>query len=241
MLGALLLSVASALTFASIERRSPSPLLSFALLRRHPNYLAATVSQVIAGIGEMGLALLFPLLLILNLQMSPGLAGLALLPTTLPMVVIAPLAGRWYDKIGGRWPLVTGFAVLILSGLLLALGAGSNTYLAILPGLLAFGLGLALVLTVNDPVSLDTVPSADQGQASGVSATAEQFGGAIGIAALYLLFHATYLSDLNAIIARGPLPDASTQQLIRLREALQASEQTGLHPNSFPPGLVSTS
>jgi EmrB/QacA subfamily drug resistance transporter len=238
VLGALLLSVASAVAFAWVERRSPSPLLSFALLRRHPNYLAATVSQVIAGIGEMGLALLFPLLLILNLQLSPGLAGLALLPTTLPMVIIAPLAGRWYDKIGGRWPLVTGFAVLILSGLLLALGTGSNTYLAILPGLLAFGVGLALVLTVNDPVSLDTVPSADQGQASGVSATAEQFGGAVGIAALYLLFHATYLSDLTGIIARGPFPDASTQQLIRLREALQASEQTGLHTNSFPAGLV---
>jgi MFS family permease len=102
VLGALLLSVASAVAFAWIERRSPSPLLSFALLRRHPNHLAATVSQVIAGIGEMGLALLFPLLLILNLQMSPGLAGLALLPTTLPMVIIAPLAGRWYDKIGVR-------------------------------------------------------------------------------------------------------------------------------------------
>src|ERR1700691_3582824 len=164
VLGALLLSVASAVVFARIELRSPSPLLSFALLRRHPNYLAATVSQVIAGIGEMGLALLFPLLLILNLQMSPGVAGLALLPTTLPMVIIAPLPGRWYDRIGGRWPLVTGFAVLILSGVLLAVGTGSNTYLAILPGLVAFGVGLALVLTVNDPVSLDTVPSADQGQ-----------------------------------------------------------------------------
>jgi EmrB/QacA subfamily drug resistance transporter len=238
VLGALLVSVVAAAAFVWIERSSPSPLLSFALLRRHPNYLAATVSQVIAGIGEMGLALLFPLLLILNLQLSPGLAGLALLPTTLPMVIIAPLAGRWYDKIGGRWPLVTGFAVLVLSGLLLALGADSNTYLAILPGLLAFGVGLALVLTVNDPVSLDTVPPADQGQASGVSATAEQFGGAVGIAALYLLFHAAYLSDLKGIIARSPTPNASAQQLIRLKDALQAAEQTGLHPNSFPADLV---
>jgi EmrB/QacA subfamily drug resistance transporter len=235
VLGALLLSVVSAVAFAWIEHRSPSPLLSFTLLRRHPNYLAATISQVIAGVGEMGLALLFPLLLILNLQMSPGLAGLALLPTTLPMVIIAPLAGRWYDKTGGRWPLVTGFAVLIVSGALLALGTGSNTYLAILPGLFAFGVGLALVLTVNDPVSLDTVPAADQGQASGVSATAEQFGGAIGIATLYLLFHAVYLKVLEGSIARS---NATTQQLIRLRDALQAAEQTGLKVKSFPSGLV---
>ncbi len=238
VLGALLISVAAAAAFAWIERRSASPLMSFALLRRHPNYLAATVSQVIAGIGEMGLALLFPLLLILNLQMSPAVAGLALLPTTLPMIIIAPLAGRWYDKVGGRWPLVTGYAVLILSGVLLAVGARSNTYLAILPGLLAFGIGLALVLTVNDPVSLDTVPSADQGQASGVSATAEQFGGAIGIAILYLLFHAVYITDLEGSIAHSAAPHATAGQLIRLRDAFQAAEQTGLHPNSFPADLV---
>ena len=49
---------------------------------------------------EVGLGLLFPLLLILNLQMDPGLAGLALIPTTLPMVIAAPLAGRWYDRVG---------------------------------------------------------------------------------------------------------------------------------------------
>ena len=69
------MSAAAALTFAWIERRSPDPLMSFTLLRRHPNYLAATISQTIAGVAEMGLALLFPLLLILNLPMPPGSPG----------------------------------------------------------------------------------------------------------------------------------------------------------------------
>lgn len=110
----------------------------------------------------MGLALLFPLLLILNLQMPPGLAGLALIPTTLPMIVVAPLAGRWYDRAGGRWPLVTGFAILLSSGVLLALGVQANSYYRILPGLLVFGLGLAVTLTVNDPVTLDTIPASGQ-------------------------------------------------------------------------------
>ena len=57
----------------------------------------------------MGLALLFPLLLILNLGMTPVLAGIALIPTTVPMVLVAPMAGRWYDRSGGRPPLMTGF------------------------------------------------------------------------------------------------------------------------------------
>ena len=70
--GALVLCVLSAVAFVLIERAAPQPLLSFALLRQHPNYLAATISQVVGGMPEMGLALLFPLLLILNLQLPPG-------------------------------------------------------------------------------------------------------------------------------------------------------------------------
>jgi MFS family permease len=106
--------------------------------------------------SPLGLALLFPLLLILNLKMNPALAGLALIPTTLPMVFVAPLAGRWYDGAGGRPPLVTGFAVLLVSTLLLAWGVHSNAYLPVLPGLLLYGVGLALVLPAGHRRSLDS-------------------------------------------------------------------------------------
>jgi MFS family permease len=211
--------------------------MSFSLLKQHPNYLGATLSQLIAGMGEMGLALLFPLLLILNLRMSPGLAGLALIPTTVPMVLIAPMAGRWYDRAGGRAPLMLGFGLLALSGIALAVGIDQQSYLPILPGLLLFGVALALILTVNDPVTLDTVPAGDQGQASGVSATAEQFGGAVGIAGLYLAFHTSYVHRLVASISSSPLPNLTKSQAAQFKKALLAAEQTGLHPKSFDPKL----
>ena len=186
----------------------------------------------------MGLGLIFPLVLILNMGMTPALAGLALIPTTLPMVIMAPLAGRWYDRVGGRPPLVAGFLLLALSGLLLAFGVGQNSYLWLLPGLLMYGTGLAIVLSVNDPVSLDTLPESDEGQASGVSATAEQGGGAIGIAVLYALFHSSYLARLESEIeARGmPRLDAATGAAFK--EGIQAAEQTGLRPGAFDPALT---
>lgn len=37
-----------------------------------------------------------------------------------------------------------------------------NNYWVLLPGLMVFGRGLALVLTVNDPTSLDAVPEDSQ-------------------------------------------------------------------------------
>ena len=84
--GAAAAVVASAL-FVWWEQHAAQPLMNLGLLRRTPNYLGSTISQALAGMAEMGLGLLFPLLLILNLGMNPALAGLALMPTTLPIVV----------------------------------------------------------------------------------------------------------------------------------------------------------
>lgn len=239
VLGPVLVSVVAGVLFVLRERRAHNPLMSLRLLRSKPNYLGATLSQGLAGMAEMGLGLLFPLVLILNLGMDPALAGLALIPTTLPMVVMAPLAGRWYDKAGGRPPMAVGFGLLALSGIALAIGVGQNHYLWLLPGLLIYGTGLAIVLTVNDPVSLDTVPETDQGQASGVSATAEQGGGAIGIALLYALFHTAYLSKLNELIdADSSIPDLNSASGAALRQALLDAEQTGLRPDHFDPAVA---
>jgi hypothetical protein len=89
----------------------------------------------------------------------------------------------------------------------LALGGFTFNYWLVMPGLLLYGGGLAVVLTVNDPVSISDVPVTAQGQAAGVAATAEQFGGAVGITVLYLVFHTTYVAQLHRIIDRGPLAD----------------------------------
>ena len=92
----------------------------------------------------------------------------------------------------------------------------------LLPGRLLYGTGLALVLTVNDPVSLDSLAEAEDGQASRVSATAEQAGGAVGIALLYTLFHNVHIGRLHYLVDSTSLKDLATQQREALRSALQA-------------------
>jgi EmrB/QacA subfamily drug resistance transporter len=230
----LLAAVAAGVLFVVVENRVAVPLLDFRLLAHHRNYAGATISQGLGGMIEMGLGIILPLLLILNLGMNPSLAGLALLPTTLPMVIVAPLAGRWYDKVGGRVPLVAGFGVLGASGVAMMLAAGLGNFPLLIPGLALYGIGLAIVLTVNDPVSLDSVPQRDHGQASGVSATAEQFGGALGIALFFLVFHSFYVQRLHSLIDGSSLPDLTDEQYVRLRDDIQAAEQTGLVPDQFP-------
>jgi len=97
----------------------------------------------------MGLGVILPLLLILNLGMSPGVAGLVLLSASLPLIAIAPLVGRWYERAGARPPMTSGYALLAIGGVLLAIGGFQFNYWFVLPGLLAYGAGLAVVLTVT--------------------------------------------------------------------------------------------
>ena len=237
------LAVLSAGTFVRWEQRVSEPLMDLRALRGTPNYLGATISQGLAGMVEVGLGLIFPLLLILDLGMSPVEAGIALIPTTVPMIFLSAPVGRWYDRSGGRQPLMVGFGALALSGLALSLGVhalqpSTRDYLFLLPGLLCFGTGLALVLTANDPVSLDSVVDSLHGQVAGVSATAEQAGGAAGIAILYAVFHNVYVHRLQHITESGSANKLTQAQGKQLADALQAAEQTGLHPHHFDQSLV---
>ena len=106
--------------FAVVELRTSDPLLDLRLFR-HLNFLASNLSQVIAGMVELGLGFLLPFFLLLVIGVDPAVAGIALIPATIPIILAGPLAGRLFDARGGRLPLTAGFLVLSVSGAALAL------------------------------------------------------------------------------------------------------------------------
>jgi EmrB/QacA subfamily drug resistance transporter len=211
--------------FVWVEGRAKEPLLTFRLFR-HLNFLASNISQVVAGMIELGLGFLMPFFLLLVIGVDPTVAGIALIPGTIPIILAGPLAGRAFDRVGGRIPLVAGFCVLALSGVALAIGADDASVGALIPGLVLQGLGLGVVLTVNDPTGLTAVPDEDSGQAAGMINTAEQLGGALGIAALTAIELSYYYNVLyDKLAAKGIHPTAS--QVSRVRDFILQAEQKG--------------
>ena len=96
-----------------------------------------------------------------------------------------------------------------------------------MPGLVLQGIGLGIVLTVNDPTGINAVPDDVRGQASGVIDTSEQFGGAIGIALMTALFLQYYFSRFfDLLTERGIHPTASQND--RAAEFVMRAEQEGL-------------
>ena len=220
-----------------IELRVTEPLIEFRLFR-HLNFLAANLSQMFAGMVELGLGFLIPFYLLLVVGVDPSAAGIALLPGTVPIILAGPLAGRAFDRWGGRMPLTIGYLILAASGVTLGLMVSHESAVALIPGLFLQGLGLGIVLTVNDPTGLSAVPEDKQGAAAGIINTSEQFGGAIGIAILVAVELTYYFDKLEDRFAGAGIKPTADQvqtghEFIMKAEQIglrQASEEAGSNP-----------
>lgn len=213
--------------FILVERRAANPMVNFRLFR-HDNFLASNLSQFLAGMVELGLGFLTPFFLLLVVGVSPATAGICLIPATVPIILAGPLAGRAFDRFGGRWPLVVGFLCLAASGVVLALSVSQQTAVALIPGLLLQGLGLGIVLTVNDPTGLAAVPPADSGEGAGMINTSEQLGGALGIAILTAVELGVNFARIeDGLAERGIHP--TPEQTQRAHDLVIQGEQSGLN------------
>lgn len=90
----LAIAAASAATFVVAERRSAAPLMDLSLFRI-PNVAAANVLALLNLAVMCSVFFFLSLYLQLVTGFSPTRAGLALLPMTVLIAVLAPLAGCW--------------------------------------------------------------------------------------------------------------------------------------------------
>jgi EmrB/QacA subfamily drug resistance transporter len=111
-------------------------------------------------------------------------AGVAMLPLTLSLLVVAPLAGRIYDRLGPR-PLLAEGSLLICAGLAwLAWHLPQRDYTVLIPGYIAMGAGIGLTISPGTTDALGAAAPGERSQASGIVQTVRQVGAAVGIAVL---------------------------------------------------------
>ncbi len=144
------------------------------------------VANGVAGVMNLAtLGLLFVVTLYLQdvRHRSPLAAGLELLPLFVPLSVIAPAGGRLTARIGPRITMGIGLVLSACGAALLARLTVASDYAELLPALLAWGIGLALLTPAVVAAAVGALPDNRAGLASAVNNTARQAGGAVGIAA----------------------------------------------------------
>jgi EmrB/QacA subfamily drug resistance transporter len=224
------------------ERFQAEPLVPLSLFEER-NF--AVASWIAAAISFGMLSLFLPITIYLQSvrDFTALQAGLTLAPMSLTSMVVAPFAGRFADKIGGKYILMTGISVF-------AIGVASLTYVAgpdstwvtfLVPAIIA-GAGMGMTFAPMTTVAMRNISPRMAGAASGVLNTTRQLGAAIGSAVVGALLQnhlATALHD-QAVSHAGSLPASFRQQFIDAFSSVSSNGfqiGTGQNGAKLPPGL----
>jgi EmrB/QacA subfamily drug resistance transporter len=182
-LSCLAIAIGAGMAFVAVERRVAVPLLDLALLRNR--VLVGSTIAILIGAGTIN-GLMYLLSLYFQdpaaLGFSPLQAGLATLPATVGLVVVAPMVPKLAARFGGRQTIGVGFAVTAAGFVIVGLVDASWQYAAFLLPLVAIAVGMGLSNGPASSAATASVPENQVGGASGVSNMARYVGAAVATA-----------------------------------------------------------
>jgi EmrB/QacA subfamily drug resistance transporter len=167
--------------FIWLELRQRLPMLDLGLFKIG-SFAGANIVAMLVSLGMFGVFFFISLYVQNVLGYSPTKAGAIFLPMTILIILIAPIAGKLSDRVGSRWLMGAGMAILGVS-LLLYQRIGLHTgFWSLLPQLVLGGVGMALTMSPMTSAAMSSVPVDKAGVGSGVLNSFRQVGGSLGIA-----------------------------------------------------------
>jgi EmrB/QacA subfamily drug resistance transporter len=198
--------------FVLVERRSPQPMLPFALFRSR-NFAAANLETFFAY-GALYGVLVFLVLYLQFLGFTPFEAGVIQMPVSGVMILLAARFGTLADRHGPRLFLTAGPALIGVAALLFALvGERSDFWTAGVAGLIAFSIALAVMVAPITAAALKSVPADQSGIASGVNNTVSRLGSLLAVAIIGAVV--TLVFDASAPAAGVPLDREQVEPALR--------------------------
>jgi EmrB/QacA subfamily drug resistance transporter len=179
----IIIGLVSLALFVVVETAVENPLLDIRVFRVWP-YTNSLLLIAVLSIGLFSVLFYIPV----YLQQARGLqafeAGLLLMPQALVMLVLMPIAGQIYDRIGARVPAVIGLTIMAVATYLLTnlTAVTSKGEIIAILCLRAFGTGLCMMPIMTSGIS--AVPPAIVGSASAFNNVAQRVSSALGLAAL---------------------------------------------------------
>jgi EmrB/QacA subfamily drug resistance transporter len=181
ILGLFAASVVLLVAFVLVEHRQRLPMLDLSLFRIG-SFVGANVVALLVSLGMFGVFFFVSLYVQNILGYSPTRAGATFLPMTVLIILIAPMAGKASDRVGGRWLMGGGMTLLGISLLFYQRVGLHTTFWTLLPAMVLGGVGMAMTMSPMTSTAMGSVPVDKAGVGSGVLNSFRQVGGSLGIA-----------------------------------------------------------
>jgi MFS transporter, DHA2 family, multidrug resistance protein len=195
--------------FLQRQRRLVDPLIDLRLFRI-PAFNAALATNLLAIFVASGYFLFIAQYLQLVLNLSPLQAGLWSLPSSAGFIVGSNLAPRFVHRVRPAIVLGAALALAAIGLTTLTQVSAASGLAVILVASIVVSLALAPVFTLTTELIVGSAPPERAGAAAGISETAAELGGSLGIAILGSLGTALYRSELTHTLPAG-LPAAAAE------------------------------
>ena len=181
--------------FVRRQLRVKSPMLDMALFRRG-SFSGAILVNLLSVVALVGFLYFVSQHLQLVLGLSPMMAGFALVPGMLAMIV----AGLSVVPVSRRLPphivIPAGLAFSVAGYLIVAFTTHEHGVLPLVVAFVVLGIGIGAAETISNELILSSAPAAKAGAASAVSETAYELGAVLGTAVLGGIITAFYRGAL---------------------------------------------
>jgi EmrB/QacA subfamily drug resistance transporter len=193
--------------FVRWELRRDEPMLDMRLFANR-SFSAGSVALAMLFFAMAGTVFLQAQYLQFILGYPPLVAGAALVPAALGMILGTGVGAHLAVSFGGRLAVVTGTLFAAGGVAVQAALIDGTSYVPTGLGLLMFGLGAGIAMPAATDLIMSTLPQARAGVGSAVNDTVRELGGALGVAVIGSVAASTYAADLQGELDRiGGVPD----------------------------------
>ena len=138
-------------------------------------------------------------------------AGVGMLPMLALFAVVAFIAGRLYDRLGGRNVIIAGTALLAAGPLVVSFFGDDSSYGVLVPGLVLIGVGAGLFYPSITTAAVTMLDAARSSLAGGITYMFQIAGGAMGLGLTTALFTSRSEDLIVSVAQDRGLPDTSEQ------------------------------
>jgi EmrB/QacA subfamily drug resistance transporter len=181
------LGVGALMAAGFVERRVADPIIDLRLLRDR-TFLSSLVSLVFSMLAVFAVSFLMPFYFEELRGFSTAQSGLLLTPFAISIAVVSPIAGTVADRHGSRWLVPLGLCIVAVGLVLLARIDAMSSMWDVAWRLALTGMGQGTFQSPNTRMIMDSAPLSQQGQSSGLLATARATGQALSVSVAGAVF-----------------------------------------------------
>ncbi|MHB1711230.1 MAG: MFS transporter [Acidimicrobiales bacterium] len=171
-------------------------------------FSAASVSITLVFFSLLGAMFLLTQYLQFVLGYTALQAGVRIAPVAVMLGLGAPISSVIVRRIGTKWVVAAGLALVAVGlGLLTHLSVSSG-YTPVLVAILVLGTGMGFTMAPATESIMGSLPPEEAGVGSAMNGTTIQVGGALGVAVLGSMLNQHYRAEVARHAARAHLPAA---------------------------------